>query len=64
VPPASVGECGRRFAADRLAGLGGAPRLGAARTVADDTIESVLVDTLESAPPGVRPASRCAPTPT
>lgn len=40
-----------RFAADRLEGLADAPRPRAARTVADETVEKVLVDTLESAPP-------------
>ena len=40
-----------RFAAERLDGLADAPRPGAARTVGDDVVEAVLVDTLESAPP-------------
>jgi len=38
------------FAADRLEGLVDAPRPGAARTIGDDTIEAVIVDTLESTP--------------
>jgi transposase len=50
VNPATVSKWRRRFAADRLEGLVDAPRPGAARTVADDTIEAVVVDTLESAP--------------
>ncbi|MGH9112855.1 MAG: helix-turn-helix domain-containing protein [Acidimicrobiales bacterium] len=41
----------RRFAADRLDGLVDAPRPGAARTIGDDVIEAVLVETLETAPP-------------
>ena len=40
-----------RFAADRLDGLVDAPRPGAARTIGDDVIEAVVVDTLETAPP-------------
>jgi len=51
VNPATVGKWRSRFAADRLEGLGDAPRPGAQRTVADETIERVVVDTLESAPP-------------
>jgi transposase len=49
--PVTVGKWRRRFAADRLDGLTDAPRPGAARTIGDDVVESVLVDTLESAPP-------------
>jgi transposase len=51
VHPASVGKWRRRFAADGVEGLADAPRPGARRTVADETIEAVIVDTLESAPP-------------
>jgi transposase len=47
----TVSKWRHRFAADRLDGLADAPRPGAARTVGDDVIEAVLVDTLESAPP-------------
>jgi hypothetical protein len=47
----TIGKWRRRFAADRLDGLTDAPRPGAARTVGDDVVEAVLVDTLESAPP-------------
>jgi transposase len=50
VHPATVSKWRHRFAADRLEGLVDAPRPGAARTIADETIEAVLVDTLESAP--------------
>jgi len=51
VHPVTVSKWRHRFAADRLEGLSDAPRPGAARTVGDDVIEAVLVDTLESAPP-------------
>jgi transposase len=51
VHPVTVSKWRRRFAAERLEGLSDAPRPGAARTVGDDVIEAVLVDTLESAPP-------------
>jgi transposase len=50
VNPATVSKWRCRFAADRLEGLVDAPRPGAARTVADETVEAVVVDTLESAP--------------
>ena len=51
VNAATVSKWRRRFAVDRLEGLVDAPRPGAERTVADETIEAVVVDTLESAPP-------------
>jgi transposase len=51
VNPVTVSKWRRRFAAERLEGLSDAPRPGAARTVGDDVIEAVLVDTLESVPP-------------
>jgi transposase len=50
VHPATVAKWRRRFAADRLEGLRDAPRPGAERTIADETIEAVIVDTLESTP--------------
>ena len=50
VNQATVSKWRRRFAADRLEGLGDAPRPGAVRTVSDETVEAVLVDTLESTP--------------
>lgn len=58
--PSTVGKWRRRFAADRLEGLCDAPRPGAARTIADETIEAVLVDTLESAPAPTRIGRRGA----
>ena len=51
IHPVTVSKWRRRFAADRLDGLMDAPRPGAARTISDDTVEAVVVDTLESAPP-------------
>jgi transposase len=50
VHPATVSKWRRRFAIDRLEGLVDAPRPGAVRTIADETIEAVIVDTLESTP--------------
>jgi len=50
VHPATVSKWRRRFAVERLEGLADAPRPGAVRTIADETIEAVIVDTLESAP--------------
>ncbi len=50
VNPATVSKWRHQFVADRLQGLGDAPRPGAQRTIPDATIESVLVDTLESTP--------------
>ncbi len=49
--PTTVSKWRHRFAADRLEGLVDAPRPGAARTVSDETVEAVVVDTLETAPP-------------
>jgi transposase len=46
----TVSKWRHRFAADRLEGLGDAPRPGAARTISDETVEAVVVDTLETAP--------------
>jgi transposase len=51
VNPVTVSKWRHRFAAGRLEGLADAPRPGAARTVGDEVIEAVVVDTLESAPP-------------
>ena len=50
--PVTVGKWRARFATDRLDGLVDAPRPGAERTIGDDVIEAVVVDTLESTPPG------------
>jgi hypothetical protein len=47
----TVGKWRHRFAADHLDGLVDAPRPGAARTIGDNMIEAVVVETLESAPP-------------
>ena len=49
--PSTVGKWRRRFVADRLDGLADAPRPGAARTIGDEVIEAVVIDTLETAPP-------------
>lgn len=46
----TVAKWRHRFAADRLEGLTDAPRPGAARTIADDVIEAVVVETLETTP--------------
>jgi len=50
VHPATVSKWRHRFAEARLEGLVDAPRPGAKRTISDDTIEAVVVDTLETAP--------------
>jgi len=50
IHPVTVSKWRKRFAADRLDGLVDAPRPGAVRTISDDTVEAVVVDTLESAP--------------
>jgi transposase len=49
--PVTVSKWRNRFAADRLDGLVDAPRPGAKRTIGDDVIEAVVVETLETAPP-------------
>ena len=51
VHPTTVSKWRHRFATDRLDGLVDAPRPGVPRSVGDDVIEAVVVDTLESAPP-------------
>ena len=51
VHPTTVSKWRLGFAADRLDGLVDAPRPGAARTIGDDVVEAVVVDTLETAPP-------------
>lgn len=48
--PWTVGKWRHRFARDRLDGLVDAPRPGAARTIGDDVIEAIVVETLETAP--------------
>ena len=47
---ATVSKWRHRFAADRLEGLGDAPRPGAARKIGDDVVEAIVVETLESTP--------------
>ena len=49
--PTTVSKWCHRFAVDRLDGLADAPRPGAARTIGDDVIEAIVVETLETAPP-------------
>ncbi|MGI9018986.1 MAG: IS630 family transposase [Euzebya sp.] len=48
--PTTAAKWRGRFAQDRLDGLIDAPRPGAARTIGDDVIEAIVVDTLETAP--------------
>ena len=48
--PVTVSKWRTRFATDRLDGLVDVPRPGAQRTIGDDVIEQVVVDTLGSAP--------------
>jgi transposase len=48
--PATVNKWRQRFLAERLDGLADAPRPGAARTIGDDVVEAIVVETLESAP--------------
>ncbi len=49
--PTTVGKWRHRFAVDHVDGLVDAPRPGAARTIGDDVIEAIVVETLETAPP-------------
>lgn len=44
--PATVSKWRRRFAVERLDGLMDAPRPGAKRTIGDDVVEAVVIDTL------------------
>jgi transposase len=46
----TVGKWRHRFAAERLEGLVDAPRPGAARTISDEVVEAVVVETLETTP--------------
>ena len=48
--PATVTKWRKRFAEQRLDGLMDEPRPGAVRTVSDDTVERVVIDTLETTP--------------
>lgn len=47
---ATVSKWRQRFAKDRLDGLADLPRSGAPRTISDDVVEAVIVDTLETTP--------------
>jgi transposase len=49
---ATVGKWRRRFVEARLDGLYDEPRVGAPRTISDDQVEAVVVQTLETLPPG------------
>ena len=49
--PATVSKWRRRFAERRLDGLIDEPRPGAVRTIGDDVVEQIVIDTLESTPP-------------
>ncbi len=51
VHPTTVSKWRHRFAKHRIDGLVDAPRPGAARTIGDDVIEAIIVETLETAPP-------------
>ena len=48
--PTTAAKWRQRFAQDRLEGLVDAPRPGAERTIGDDVVEAVVVDTLETTP--------------
>ena len=48
--PATVTKWRHRFAEHRLDGLIDEPRPGAVRTISDDVVEAVVIDTLETAP--------------
>lgn len=49
---ATVGKWRTRFVERRLAGLYDEPRVGGPRTISDAAVEAVIVQTLESTPPG------------
>ena len=49
--PVTVSKWRHRFSGDRLDGLVDAPRTGAARTISDEKVEAIVVETLENAPP-------------
>ena len=48
--PATVTKWRKRFAEQRLDGLLDEPRPGAVRTISDEVVEKVVIDTLETAP--------------
>ena len=52
VSPQMVGRWRARFVTRRVDGLLDAPRPGAPRTITDDTVEAVIVRTLETTPDG------------
>src|SRR5262245_41808532 len=49
---ATVGKWRQRFIDQRLEGIYDEPRAGAPRTITDETVEGVIVKTLETTPPG------------
>jgi transposase/DNA-binding CsgD family transcriptional regulator len=49
--PVTVSKWRHRFARERLDGLVDAARPGAARTISDDVVEAIVVETLETTPP-------------
>jgi hypothetical protein len=49
--PATVTKWRHRFAVERPGWVGGRARPGAARTIGDDVVEAIVVETLETAPP-------------
>ena len=51
VHPTTVSKWRHRFAKDGIDGLVDAPRPGAVRTIGDDVVEAIIVETLETAPP-------------
>ena len=54
----TVGRWRRRFLKDRVDGLYDEPRPGAPRTIKDDKIEEIVVQTLEATPKGATNWSR------
>jgi transposase len=49
---ATVGKWRQRFIDRRLDGIYDEPRVGAPRTISDEEVEAVIVNTLETTPPG------------
>ncbi len=50
--PATVGKWRRRWVETGVDGLLDEPRVGRPREIGDDTVEQIIVDALQSAPPG------------